>query len=263
MFYHTPIMKLNLEIDRTLKLIQMKKNKLIPIAVLVLSLFFGSCEPEEIMSFQAEPAINFTQTTQTYSFLGNSEGVQTMEIPVRIMGNAVDRDRTFNVKVIEENNVPAGSYEIVGGVIEAGKFTGNLIVKVFNSPALADSEASVLFEISDSNDFNPGNTNTRQYRLNWTDRVVVPSWSLYRFFFTSVASPAAYRAIVESTGLTTFTLNDYRAIGPVGAQALGTQFGNYVKQWNLDNPENPLLHDAGPQEGQPIVPLYYSKSLYD
>lgn len=241
----------------------MKNNKLIPIAALIISVFFGSCEPQEIMSFEGESAVNFTQTTQTYSFLGNSEGVQTIEIPVRIMGNAVDHDRTFNVEVIEESNVPAGSYEIVEGVVEAGEFTGNLIVNVFNSAALADSEASILLEITDSNDFNAGNVNTRQYRLNWTDQVVVPAWTYYRFFFTSVPSPAAYRAIVESTGLTTFTLNDYRAIGPVGAQALGTQFGDYVKQWNLDNPDNPLLHDAGPQEGQPIVPLYYTKSIYD
>lgn len=241
----------------------MKNHRLIYLAVLIISLFFGSCEPEEIMSYQAEPAVNFTQTTQTYSFLGNSEGVQAIEIPVRIMGNAVDHDRTFNVEVIEESNVPAGSYEIVGGVVEAGEFTGNLIVNVYNSSGLADSEASILFQLSSSDDFIPGNINTQQYRLNWTDRVVVPAWTYYRFFFTSVPSPAAYRAIVESTGLTSFTLNDYRAIGPVGAQALGTQFGNYVKQWNLDNPDNPLLHDAGPQEGQPIVPLYYSRSLYD
>lgn len=241
----------------------MKNKKIIPLAVLVLSFILASCEQEEIMSFQSEQAVNFTQSTQTYSFLGNPEDVQTIEIQVMIMGNAVDYDRTFSVETIEESNAPEGSYEIVRGVVEAGEFTGNLVVNVYNSPALADSEASLLLEFNDSEDFKPGNLNSRQYTLKWTDMVVVPSWKYYKYFFTAVPSPAAYRAIVESTGATTFSIQDYRALGPVGAVVLGTTFGNYVKQWNLDNPENPLVHDAGPQEGELIVPKYYTRSLYD
>lgn len=252
-----------MEIDNIKKTFDMKNIKLIPLAILVLSFAIISCEQEELMSFEAEPAVNFTQTTQTYSFLGNPEDLKTIEIPVRLMGNAVDYNRNFNVEIVEETNVPAGSYEIVGGVVEAGEFTGNLLVNVYNSPALADSEASIVLELSNSEDLKAGNVDTRTYTLNWTDQVVVPAWTYYRYFFTSVPSPAAYRAIVESTGLTTFTLNDYRNLGPVGAQAMGTTFGNYVKQWNLDNPDNPLIHDGGPQEGEPIVPLYYSRSLYE
>ena len=250
-----------MEIDN-LKIQKMKQNKLIPLVILLLG-FLTSCEQEDIMSFEAEPAVNFTQTTQTYSFLANPEDLKIIEIPVRIMGNAVDYERNFNVEVIEETNVPEGSYEIVGGYVEAGEFEGVLEVKVFNAPALENSEASITLELTSSEDFNAGNIGSRQYILNWTDQVVVPAWTYYRYFFTAVPSPAAYRAIVESTGLTQFTLNDYRALGPVGAQAMGTTFGNYVKQWNLDNPDDPLIHDGGPQEGEPIVPLYYSKSLYD
>ena len=240
----------------------MKYIKLISLVVLLLGIL-TSCEQEDIRSFEAEPAVNFTQTTQTYSFLANPDDAEIIEIPVRIMGNAVDYDRNFDVEVIEETGVPEGSYEIMGGYVEAGEFEGVLEVKVFNAPVLENSEASITLELTNSEDFRAGNIGSRQYILNWTDQVVVPAWTYFRYFFTAVPSPAAYRAIVESTGITQFTLNEYRALGPVGAQAMATTFGNYVKQWNLDHPDNPLIHDGGPLEGELIVPLYYSKSLYD
>lgn len=242
----------------------MKKNKLLLLAGIVLSFFVSSCEEEDIKGFEADAAVNFSQKTQTFSFLGTDGDSKIIEIPVQIIGNATDYDRTFNVEVIaDSSNAEPGSYEILGGTVKAGEFEGNLLVEVYNSPELADTEASIFMALDDSDDFKAGNKESLYYELTWTDKVVVPSWSYYRYFFTSVASTQAYRAIVESTGLLTFSLADYRNYGPIGAEALGVKFGDYVKQYNLDNPDNPMLHDDGAQAGQPIVPLYYTKSKYD
>lgn len=242
----------------------MKYNKIILLAGVLLSFLMSSCEEEDLMGFEADTAVNFIQKEQTYSFLGNNEDTQTIEIPVQIMGNAVDYDRSFNAQVIaDSSNAAADSYEIIGGIVKAGEYAGNLLVEVQNSSELSDSVASIFLELTDSQDFSSGNIESLHYRLNWTDKVVVPAWTYYRYFFTSVPSTAAYRAIVQSTGITSFTISDYLALGPIGAQAVATKFGDYVKQWNLDHPNNPLIHDDGPQEGELIVPLYYTKSLYD
>jgi hypothetical protein len=115
----------------------------------------------------------------------------------------------------------------------------------------------------DSADFEVGTVEANQFVLKWTDQVIVPAWTFYRFFFTSQPSTAAYRAIVESTGITQFTIQDYLAVGPAGAEALGRVFGDYVKEHNLQNPDNPLRHDDGPLEGELIEPIYYTQSKYD
>src|SRR5690606_27122277 len=109
----------------------------------------------------------------------------------------------------------------------------------------------------DSPDFKQGNTESIDYTFKWTNKVVVPSWSYFRYFFCATGSTTAYLAIVESTGLTSFTAADFREIGQTGGEALGRKFGDYVKQYNLEHPDEPLVHDDGAAAGEEIVPLYY------
>lgn len=233
--------------------------------LLVVMFFFTSCQEEDIMSFEALPAVNFINESKTYSFLGNLDGQALQEIEIQIIGNASDQDRYFEVEVIqdEETSAQQQQYEIAQGVVKAGEFTGILPVTVFNSEELDSTTASLHLQVVESDDFKPGNTESRAFILSWTNQVVVPNWQYYALFFTRLPSSEAYRAIVESTGITQFELADYRAIGPIGAEALGTQFGDYVKQYNLDNPGNPMRHDDGDLAGEEIVPLYYTRSKYD
>lgn len=231
----------------------------------MLSGLLTSCAEEEIMPFAAAPAVNFGTEKMEYSFLGNAEGEYVQEVEVAIIGNAADHDREFNVEVVNDSLTTAtpDQYQVLGGVVEAGQYAGKLRVKLLNSAQLDTAIVSLHLRLAASNDFRKGNLEAEEVTLYWTNKVIVPSWTYYRYFFTAKASTAAYRAIVESTGATTFTLNDYRALGPTGAQALGTKFGDYVKQWNLDHPDNPLRHDDGDLAGEKIVPIYYTHSKYD
>lgn len=243
----------------------MKNLKLLPYVALVVTLLFTSCDKQDIMPYQANSAVNFISKTVEYSFLGNPEDEYVQEIDVQIIGQATDRDRHFNVEVIQDSLTTATpqQYEIVEGVVKAGEFKGKLYVKLLKSPALDNDKVSLHLRISNSGDFQRGNTESVDFTVVWTNKVIVPAWTYYRFFFTAKASTAAYRAIVESTGVKTFTVQDYLAVGATGAQALGTQFGDYVKQWNKDNPDNPLRHDDGDLAGEEIVPIYYTHSKFD
>ncbi len=242
----------------------MKKLKYIGLLFLTMAVTF-SCEKEEIMSFQADDAVNFQDESITYSFLTNPEEEYIQEIEVRIMGVAKDYDRYFEVEIIDDEltTAQADQFEIIGGVVKANEYTGTLSIKVYNSSELADEEISLHLRLSDSQDFKKGNIESSEFLLTWTDKVVVPNWRWYSYFFTRVPSTEAYRAVVASTGLVQFEISDYLALGPTGAEAMGTQFGDYVKQWNKDNPDNPLRHDDGPLAGELIEPIYYTKSKFD
>lgn len=254
----------------------MKKyiKKTTPFYLLIFMFLLGSCTQDEISVFEGNSGVTFLPDSESaavnsyeksYSFLGNSTGEYIQEIDVQITGEASDTDRYFNVKVIngDETTASEDQYEIIEGVVKANEYQGKLYIKLFNSAALNNAIVSLTVELVDSSDLESAAKETNSYKLEWTNQIIIPAWRYYSFFFTSKASSLAYRLVVETTGLKTFTSSDYRAIGADGVKVLATKFGDYVKQWNLDHPGNPLLHDDGDLEGQEIKPKYYTKSKYD
>lgn len=237
--------------------------------LLLTGFFFAglvSCKKSDVLSFQAQSAVNFTGTSSEYSFLGNATGEYIEEIPVRIIGEASSKERYFSAEVVRDTVTTAADnlYEIIGGVVPADSYTGVLRVKVKNDPSLRTQKVAVKVRIISAGDFVAGNTETSTFIVRWSEQIVVPAWTYFRYFFTSVASTKAYQLIVQTTGLKTLTATEYqRVVTPAGAEALGRVFGDYVKQWNLDHPNDILLHDDGTKAGQPIVPLYWTKSKYN
>ncbi len=230
-----------------------------------LLLILSACQKEEIMTYDTtRSAINFISKTIEYTFLTNPEDEYIQEIEVRIMGDAMDVDRNFAVKVVDSlTTAQANQYEIIGGVVKAGEYEGILSVKLFNSDMLADTTLHICVEMIDSKDFLAGNIEKSRYTIKFTDKVVLPSWTYVKYFFCTYPSTECYRVLIASTGLTKFDRSDYIANGMAGAQALGTKFGDYIMEWNKNNPDNHLKHDDGVKAGEDIIPKYYTKSKYD
>ncbi|MDN3667574.1 DUF4843 domain-containing protein [Algibacter miyuki] len=216
-----------------------------------------SCEKDEIDNFSAAPAINFVNDSIQYSFIQEVSNEYILEVPVAIIGNTADYDRYFNVEVLDDELTTATTdlYEIIEGKVPAGEFTGNLLVKLKKSPILDDTSVSIHIASMTSDDFVIGNTESNTTKLIWTNKIVIPAWRYFGFFFTRYSSSAAYRVFLATTGLTDFSITDYRAVGPTGAQALGKAFGDYIRQYEIDN-GTPLLHDDGDHAGEVIVPIY-------
>jgi hypothetical protein len=236
------------------------------VAIAALALLFPGCKKDEIGSFKADPAVNFTAQIAEYSFMTNPENEYVQELEVKIIGDSADHDRTFSAEVVNDASTTAAAnqYEIMGGVVKAGMFTGTLSVKLKNSPELATKKVAIKLKLVDAGDFKAGNIESSTLVLGWTNQILVPNpWSYFQYFFTTRGSTQAYRIILQTTGLTKFTLTEYRAVGEPGAIAMATKFGDYVKQWNLDHPNDKLKHDDGQLAGQEITPLYYTRSKYD
>ncbi|WEK34716.1 MAG: DUF4843 domain-containing protein [Candidatus Pseudobacter hemicellulosilyticus] len=232
--------------------------------ITLCSLLLVHCSKDEIGSFEADPAINFTSTRIDYTFLGNPSNEYVQEIAVRIIGDTVSHDREFSVEVVADTATTATSsqYEILGGSIPAGSFTGTLRIKLLNSPELSTTTASLKVKLITAKDFRAGNIETSTFTVAWTNKIILPSWSIFRLYFTTAASTKAYSLIVQITGLKTLTASQHAQLSVAGATAQAYKFGDYVKQWNLDHPNDHLKHDDGTLAGQEIVPLYYSRSKY-
>lgn len=224
----------------------------------------ASCKKDGIMPFKGDAAINFMEPSQEYSFLGNPLNEYTQDIDVRIIGDATDRDRHFNVEVIKDSTTAkTNDYKVIGGVVKAGEFTGKLSIVLLNSEALNSAKVKLKVKLINSDDFKPGNVTTNQFTMIWTNMIVVPSWTYFRYYFTTAGSTNAYRIIVETTGLKTLTAAQFRALPAVALETMATKFGDYVKQWNKDHPTDRLKHDSGTLIGKEIDPLYYTHSKFD
>lgn len=238
------------------------------IIALLLVITVSSCTNKDILAFKSDPAVNFVDTNEVayeYSFLGNPAQDHVYELPVMIIGDAADHDRKFTAAAVKDSatTAPDNLYEILGGYVKAGEFRGFLQVRLRNAPALSSSKVSLRVKLTTGGDFVAGNADRSMFIVRWTEQVVVPSWSIYRFYFTTAASTKAYKLIVQTTGLKTLTNAENRLLGPIALQALATSFGDYIKQWNLDHPDDHLKHDDGTLAGQKIAPIYYTRSKYD
>ena len=239
--------------------------------IIAITLILNACKKDEVGSFTAAPAINFLVTnlkplySTEYSFITNPQPEYIQEVDVVIIGNTEPRDRVLKAVAVKDATTTAkdSQYEILDGTVKAGEFNGKLKVKLKNSAELNTTKVVLKLRLVDSEDFKAGNKESAEYTIGWTNQILVPaSWTYYNIFFAT-KSTAVYRIVLQTVGLVTFTSTDYRGIGEQGAIVLGTKFGDYVKQWNLDHPNDHLKHDDGTKAGQDIVPLYYTKSKYN
>jgi len=244
----------------------MKKINVLVLVIALGAVAFSGCEQNNIMSYQQEyTAVNFLADSTTYSFLGNSEDQYVQEIPLRINGDSSSTDRSFNVEVVDDSltTAEASDYKIGESTIPAGQFEGILPVTLYKTDKLSQMTISLHLRITPSADFEEARIEDRDFVLRWTNKVVLPPWTFYRVFFTSSSSTTAYQLIVQVTGLTELGFPEIREYGQNGLIALGRQFGDYVKQYNLDHPDDPLIHEDGPAKGELIEPIYYTQSKFD
>lgn len=226
-----------------------------------------SCDEAELQGYEGGSAVNFTVGTKSHSFYGMTESdhaKDTVKISLMINGHTSDRDRTVAVKVIDGANTTASTadYNILGGIVPAGEIEGTLYVELFNRDAsiIGDGKtsASLQLEIADSQDFNVGLLENRRVTLTWSRALVKPdNWdSLLRYYFTRYYSTAAYKLIIMLYGSPNINFAKSDSANGWSAEGLAwaRKFSNYIKTWNAEHPDDPLLHDDGEAAGQPITP---------
>lgn len=238
-------------------------TKYLPFVGSAFVLLMG-CEKSEPSAFHAEPAvvfdyINVEGQVNRFSFLGTTDEVGEVKIPVIINGFPSEQNRSFEVEVVTDTITDAASsdYQILPGVIQAGKVRDTLVVQLFKKAELDSITKHLYLRVAANENFVAGVREKQYMQIQWSNRAIMPTWGTYfRTFFSAAGSTQAYRIFVETTGLTNFTAAEYRIYQQAGAEVLGKEFGDYIRNWNAQHPNDPLVHDDGAQIGQPIVPRY-------
>ena len=242
-----------------------------------MTIMVFSCEENELMSLQADGAVNFVNKSNMFSFIECTEDTYLYEADITIMGNVADFDRSVKVEAVLDSITSAtpDQYEVQGGLIKANENTGKISVLLKNDPILENETVSLKVKIVDSDDILAGNVEAIEHTISWNDQIEMPSsWWYFTYFYSKKHSPACLKVIYQVTGIK--DLSNYskvREIGMTKVQALAVKFGDYVKQYNLDHPDEPLRHsgnyeglygkEAGLYEGDLIEPVLYTKSKYD
>lgn len=196
------------------------KYRTLKIASLLTTLILGitGCSKDELLTFNSDAAIYFTRgQIIDYSFSTAANNVQkdTLYIPLRIIGTASDKDRTFNI-VLDDSSTAKNGYHFEFGplVIPANEFGINLPVYIYRKPGLKDSVVTAYLSIGESPDFKLGYSdkyvsgdplNKLHYRININDQLLKPTrWDSYWVNYFGEYSRVKLLFLIQTVGLTDF-----------------------------------------------------------
>lgn len=214
------------------------------------------------------------------------------QLPIELIGLVADKDRTVAYKVdATSSTAPAGSYEIIGASIPAGKRSGKLTIRLKNSEALKVDEYKLYITLESSSDLAAGPRYYTRAELTWSQRIPTPQHpdliATYNALIasdlqwdsrsTDCLSGSALRTIVEA-----LKWYDWDDTKKHGSNANGSRYNNYkylprietlisgnfhkgyaltladyIKQYNEKNPDKKLIHDGGKLKGQEIKARTY------
>lgn len=192
------------------------------ITALVIGLSITGCAKNDRLMYEEDPAVYFyTSAIVDYTFAvrPTSYTVDTIYMPIRIMGSAADRDRTFNLKLDDSSTAKLG-YHITFGplVIPANTYQISLPVYLHRKPGLKDSVVTAHISIIESADFKPGYVNgltttgtaggvgRLRYRIIMTDQLLKPAnWETVWVNYFGVYSKVKFQFIIQVTGKTSWT----------------------------------------------------------
>ncbi len=188
---------------------------------------------EEDMIYVYKDAFNTKKDSAGYSFAikANSLLVDTVKVPVRIMGVAASKDREVKLAAIKEftTAVEGVHYTFLPYIIPAGAYSADLPVVVKRTADMKTQEFRLQVQVIESKDFKPGIPNSPvagnfagaslQYLIKVNDFLTKPSnWDSQLISYFGTFSQAKYKFIIDVTGKTDFALGAAPAmsIGEIG-----------------------------------------------
>ncbi|MCS3796840.1 DUF4843 domain-containing protein [Niastella sp. OAS944] len=204
--------------------------------ILIPALFVWlACKKSELTSYKQTDMIyvykdfyNTNKDSVTYSFAikANSLITDTIKVPLRIMGNARDKDRRVAIQTVADNTTATSQqYTILPTIVKAGSFTTDIQVLVNRTPDMKTREVRILLEIAASTDFLPGVPNTTattsraggatQYLIKINDLLTKPSnWESLLSAYFGAYSQVKYKFIIDVTGRTEFPITGQDMVSP-------------------------------------------------
>ncbi|MBD0837013.1 DUF4843 domain-containing protein [Aestuariibaculum suncheonense] len=147
---------------------------------LVMAAVF-SCDNDEFV-YHEKDGVYFNVTDSVYySFKGKTTSSDTLKIPVKIMGDVSDLDRSFKVMIDQENTTAEEGihYKALDETytFSANKFTEDLELVVYkDDPALLTEDRIIALKLLPTNDFNLGYTDKIELKVYITNQIIKPSY---------------------------------------------------------------------------------------
>lgn len=220
---------------------------------------------------------------KSYSFFSTPDAESHIEsIPLYLIGMKSDTNRTVNIEVIKEESAPADYFEILEASIPANEMKGEIKVKLINRKELQEQNARITLRIKNSDALLAGPPEFTKAVMSWGIRLEPPV--LTKHFMT-------YNALIQGTDRAFSDSKEYFSIkalevivtalgwndwddkvkhGASNANADGYKYlpwngvisktylayankiADYIKDYNKQHPDAPLVHDGGKLKGQPI-----------
>lgn len=235
------------------------------IAILALAasgLFASSCTEESIELYGEQNYIHFTnQSSKVYRFSfatqpGKDE--YTLEIPVTLIGRALENDAEYGVTVITEGEnattASGASYSLPEHpVFHKGIFEDVLSVKLFNTDELK-TEKKLVIGVTDNASFKVGPAKYRTAVIYFSNVLTQPDWwdddmaSIYLGAYSDIK----YQQFIIATGVT--DLKD-KTVAEITAYVV--QFIYYLR--DLDEKGTPAYESDGITKVLDTIP--YSKNV--
>jgi hypothetical protein len=182
----------------------------------------AGCSKDSRLMYKEDPRIYFyTSDIVEYSFAAQPESlmVDTIYLPIRIMGSAVNTDRTFSLNIDDSSTAKLGYHFSFGPfVIPANTYQVDLPVYMYRRPGLKDSTVTAYISIGESSDFKAGyvdglTTNGTaggagrlHYKISITDQLLKPSnWETVWVNYFGTYSQVKFKFLIQTTGRTDWT----------------------------------------------------------
>lgn len=217
--------------------------------LLLTVIVISSCEKQEVPIYQQEGGAFFALTskmqTTEYSFLLHpTVDFDTVKLDVFVTGDTSAYDRVFNSELVLGENTTAedDQYEILEGIVPAGKSYGILPVKIYKTEALNDSIYSIEIALAESKDFPIMDFSLCTYKVSFTSLIVKPrKYDRWCSRYFGSYSTNWFRFILSVTGDPELGTNNKSKLVYYSYQSM---LRIALRDYNNSH-EDPLRHDDG------------------
>lgn len=209
-----------------------------------------------MLVFDTKPGLYFAlqdnEDSLTYSLLGSLSDVDTIRIPLKIMGDALNHDGNFKIEVVpDETTAQAGKHYTAlkdSYIFEADKFMKDFEIEVSKSdPDLETESKSITLKIVESDDFSVGYTKNSVIKINITNQIIKPAyWDMPLALYFGVYSKVKHNLVIKILGHD-FPLTFDQAINPPYSFGYWMVAGRAVCQYVIEN-------DVNDENGNKIMP---------
>jgi len=227
---------------------------------LLVAAVLSGCKTDDIMTYDVKnAAVNFNATSYQFSLKGMTETTRKLSLDVQLVGQAVDYDRSINIKIVDNSSadqaVANKDFTLIGGKIKAGELNGVIELEV-NKLSEDTPRKTLTLKIEGNEYFREGYPTYSSANIVWSEEYVRPQlyvWRYWHTYFCKYYSRAVHELFVEqlTEEVEKYTCSKlyaetYSLIykGPFWWYSASRKVRAAVQAHDQAHPEAPLMHSA-------------------